>query len=272
MTNESIAEVDSTKKRGRPPKSETAEPQTTEPEETKVDEKSTEPTGLNIYQKLLYIKEELKVPKNQFNSFGNYSFRSAEDILAALKPYETKYKVVVKCTDEMCLLGERYYCRSTALMSDVENLGDEVTAVAFAREPEQQKGMSEGQLSGSTSSFARKYALGGLLGLDDNKDLDSIDNRQSGQKAKPATKAPTSGTVATNPINGNEKQDYIDNAIQLLKLRGYKDTEANALLEGMSQKGFSKPVVQLTREQAVTLNTKVRQAVSKKPNEEGGQQ
>jgi len=126
---------------------------------------------LNLYQKLLLVQNELKAPKSQRNSFGNYNYRSAEDILEAVKPVCQKYDCVIKVSDDIVLIGERYYIKASARFHN--STGDFEESIAFAREPETKKGMDESQITGTASSYARKYALNGLLCIDDNKDADT---------------------------------------------------------------------------------------------------
>ena len=125
-------------------------------------------------QILNIIQTKLKAPKNQFNSFGNYNYRSCEDILEGLKGLLKELKVSLVISDEVVLIGNRYYVRATAtLRSDTK----EISATAYAREAEEHKGFDVAQLTGATSSYARKYALNGLFAIDDVKDADSIASR-----------------------------------------------------------------------------------------------
>ena len=124
---------------------------------------------MNIYEKVMRIQIELKAPKSQFNNFGKYKYRNLEDVLEAVNPLLDKYKAMTNITDEIVLIGDRYYVKATASIKDTEKEG-QVEAVAYAREDENKKGMDLSQLSGSTSSYARKYALNGLLAIDDTKD------------------------------------------------------------------------------------------------------
>lgn len=134
---------------------------------------------------------ELKAPKNQYNSFGKYSYRSCEDILEAAKPVCAKYGLLLTVSDEVVHEGDRYYIKSTAALYDAQGGSDEVmSATAYAREPEAKKGMDDSQITGTASSYARKYALNGLFCIDDTKDPDAADNNSSGKKtaAKAAPK------------------------------------------------------------------------------------
>ena len=126
----------------------------------------------NVYLKLVKVQNELKAPKSQYNSFGKYSYRNCEDILEALKPLLNEVKAIVNISDEIILIGERYYVKATVKFIDAET-GEVVEASAMAREEETKKGMDASQLTGSTSSYARKYALNGLFAIDDTKDADT---------------------------------------------------------------------------------------------------
>lgn len=127
---------------------------------------------MEIYKKLMGIQTKLKAPKSQRNSFGNYNYRSCEDILEAVKPLLDEFKVALTIKDEIILIGERYYVKATAILIDIDT-GDVVEASAYARESEDKRGMDASQLTGATSSYARKYALNGLFAIDDNKDADA---------------------------------------------------------------------------------------------------
>ena len=130
-------------------------------------------TTNNIYRKLSEIQVKLKATKDLYNSFGRYSYRSAESILEAMKPLLDEYKVALVINDDIVMIGERYYVKATARLIDGET-GEYVEATAFAREDESKKGQDLSQLTGSTSSYARKYAMNGLLAIDDNKDSDDL--------------------------------------------------------------------------------------------------
>ena len=127
---------------------------------------------MSIYTKLMNVQNELKVPKNNKNTFGNYKFRNAEDILEALKPLLKKYNATVIITDDVVTTGDRYYIKATVKFIDTET-GETIETSALAREDETKKGMDSSQITGSTSSYARKYALNGLFAIDDTKDSDT---------------------------------------------------------------------------------------------------
>jgi len=131
-------------------------------------------------EKLAVIQQELKAPKNQFNKFGKYNYRSCEDILEGLKHVLNGF--VVTINDEVVMVGDRSYIKATVTVTDGEN---SVSNSAFARESLTKKGMDDSQITGTASSYARKYALNGLFLIDDTKDADSMDNSAA---PKPPTK------------------------------------------------------------------------------------
>jgi len=126
---------------------------------------------LSIYEKLNAIQIELKANKNQYNNFGKYAYRSLEDIQMALKPLLKAHKASVLLSDDIVLVGDRFYNKSTATLIDIES-GEKVEVFAMAREPMSRKGMDESQITVATSSYSRKSAMNGLLAIDDNRDPD----------------------------------------------------------------------------------------------------
>ena len=154
---------------------------------------------LNLTQKLLNAQAELKAPKGQYNSFGKYKYRSAEDILEAVKPINVRNGILLTITDEPILIGEWHYIKASATVTDgVDNL----TVTAYARESETKKGQDLSQITGTASSYARKYALNGLYLIDDTKDADTDEYRNQGNKA-PAVKSATQAEI------GNLKKEII---------------------------------------------------------------
>ena len=135
-----------------------------------------------IHSALVAIQQELKAPKNQRNNFGNYNYRSAEDILEAVKPLLKKNGCHLIMSDEPLIIGDWHYIKATATLVDAE---ETISVSAVAREASEKKGMDASQVTGATSSYARKYALNGLFAIDDNKDADTMDNRSEGQKQAP---------------------------------------------------------------------------------------
>lgn len=143
-----------------------------------------------MIKKLVKIQTELKAPKNQRNTFGNYNYRSCEDILEAVKPLANAEGCVVTVSDEVVIVGDRIYVKATATITDGDH---EIMTTAFAREPEQQKGMNEAQITGSASSYSRKYALNGLFAIDDTKDADATNDH--GKKKVSLPLLPSSGAL-----------------------------------------------------------------------------
>ena len=131
--------------------------------------------------KLMNIQQELKAPKGQYNSFGKYAYRSCEDILEAVKPLLKKEKVALTISDELQYIGNRYYIKATATLIDTESEAI-ISNSAYAREEETKKGMDGSQITGASSSYARKYALNGLFGIDDNKDSDTTNIQSKEEK------------------------------------------------------------------------------------------
>ncbi len=129
---------------------------------------------MSFISKLVSIQAELNAPKNQRNTFGKYNYRSCEDILEAVKPLLAKHGLFLFIDDTIELIGDRYYVKATATITDGEN---HKSTNAYAREEQSKKGMDSSQLTGATSSYARKYALNGLLCIDDAKDADSNEQR-----------------------------------------------------------------------------------------------
>lgn len=145
---------------------------------------------MSIYEKLLSIQTELKAPKSQYNEFGGYNYRNCEDIAEALKPLLKQHNATVLLTDEIENIGDRFYVRATATFIDIES-GEKVTVSALAREELSKKGMDGSQVTGASSSYARKYALNGLFCIDDTKDSDTLNNSKEYTAPPKAQKQPT---------------------------------------------------------------------------------
>ena len=137
---------------------------------------------MGIFEKLSKVQMELKAPKGQYNSFGKYKYRSCEDILEAIKPILEKHKLTLRMTDELVCIGERYYVKATAYLYDTEKSTDMLGTTAYARESEKKTGMDESQITGTASSYARKYALNGLFLIDDTKDADTDEYHEQTNK------------------------------------------------------------------------------------------
>ena len=141
---------------------------------------------MNVYEKLNVIQTQLKAPKNQYNAFGGFYHRNLEDILEALKPLLKNTKACVLLSDKSVLIGDWHYIEATATFIDAES-GEKVEVSAVAREDAERKKMDNPQITGSASSYARKYALGGLFAVDDNKDPDATDTGDNGGKKAQTT-------------------------------------------------------------------------------------
>lgn len=184
--------------------------------------------NMSIYEKLLNVQSKIKVLKSQYSEFGDYYFRSVEDIQSELKPICKEEGVVIICADSILCIGERYYVKATVTMIDIDTQ-EQVECCAFAREEFEKKKVDGSQLTGMASSYARKYALGGLLLLDDNKDSDGVKEelpkRLLGSALENAKKL-------TFSLNGIERTLGDCNLEQLLWLQ--KNATTPALIDGVN--------------------------------------
>ena len=153
-------------------------------EENKKIENTKEIKDMNIYEKLINIQKELKAPKNNYNDFGRYNYRSCEDILEAVKPICFEYRAVLILSDDILNVGQSNYVEATAILINIDNPVEMVSNKAEARESIDKKGMDDSQITGTASSYARKYALNGLFNIDDTKDADTNEyhNQITGNK------------------------------------------------------------------------------------------
>lgn len=170
-----------------------------------------------MIKKLQIIQSELKAPKSNRNTFGNYNYRSCEDILEAVKPLLAKQELVLLLSDEVVCVGTSNYIKATARLTDEQDKYIEVTA--YAREAVDKKGMDDAQITGAASSYARKYALNGMFAIDDTKDADTQDNRPA--TTRPAPKRTAS--IADPSLR--------DEAAKLMVEAGIKGTEAIAFID-----------------------------------------
>lgn len=159
---------------------------------------------MGIYKKLAEIQAELKAPKNQYNSFGKYKYRSCEDILEAAKPLAIAKGAVINISDEIVEIGGRIYVKAIVTVTDIDD-GTSITVSAMAREAADKKGMDDAQITGAASSYARKYALGGMFCLDDTKDADATND---GTEAKPKNKAKEMAQKAQDAGIGEQEKEY----------------------------------------------------------------
>lgn len=192
---------------------------------------------MNIYEKLTQVQNELKAPKNQFNNFGKYKYRSCEDILEAVKPLLLKHKLTQIIDDDIKEVNGRFYVKSTVTLFDSEKAGELLVVSALAREEESKKGMDSSQLTGSTSSYARKYALAGLYALDDTKQEEILDPDDPNNK---------------KPANTNENDKLSEKQLQTLKNVAEKDKQK--LVGLFKSAGIEmKALEELTKQEATTL-------------------
>lgn len=160
-------------------------------------------------EKLIKIQSELKAPKSNYNGFGKFRYRSCEDILEAVKPLLAREKCMLTMTDEVVAITDKVYIKATATIIDLDNKVHCSTS-AYARESENKKGMDESQMTGTASSYARKYALNGLFLIDDTKDVDTNEFQQTKQKAEQKSKKKTE----------TGKEEWRVKALKLAKEKG----------------------------------------------------
>jgi len=173
---------------------------------------------MNIYEKLTNLQFELKAPKGQFNSFGKYKYRSCEDIVESVKPLLLKHKLNLTIQDDLIQQGDRYYVKAIATLTDIEKTESKIIINAFAREEESKKGMDGSQVTGASSSYARKYALNGLFGIDDTKDSDGT-NEHDKTDIKPPVKS-------AKPINkSSTAQDTVQEDSSLVSINEIMELE-----------------------------------------------
>ena len=199
---------------------------------------------MNVYEKLIKVQAELKAPKSKFNSYGKYKYRSLEDILEGVKPLLEKNKASLVIADSIEQVGDRYYLKATATFIDTEN-GESVSNSALARESADKKGMDDSQITGTASSYARKYALNGLLLIDDTKDADTdeahIEKEARAEKAKDDEKnealVTDIGDMKIAPVKVNVLKGDIDSGLMNEeKMLAYFKVEK---LEDVTEKQFS---------------------------------
>lgn len=168
---------------------------------------------MTVYEKLAKIQGSLKAPKSQYSDFGNFNYRSCEDILEAVKPLLRECKVILLLSDEIIPIGSRYYIKATATFQDAEN-PEAVSVSAWAREAEEKPKMDAAQITGSSSSYARKYALNGLFCIDDARDPDAL----PGSEQKVSTRQQSKQQIAPA-----QKQERRIDQEEITKLRAVAD-------------------------------------------------
>ena len=162
-------------------------------------------------KELISIQSELKAPKSQYNKFGGYKYRKAEDILEAVKPLLAKQKCTLIITDDVVLIGNRIYVKATATIKNEK--GECETTTGWAREEETKKGMDGSQITGASSSYARKYALNGLFAIDDNADSDTTNDGQQQTQQQAQTHAQQKASPQYNPNDLNEGLGYLSRCV-----------------------------------------------------------
>lgn len=190
-------------------------------------------------KELLQIQSELKAPKGQFNAYGKYKYRSCEDILEAVKPILKKCNCTLLLSDSLVYVGDRYYIKATATLVNAE--GKSVSTEAYAREEETKKGMDASQITGASSSYARKYALNGLLCIDDNKDSDTTNTGDNAPAAPAKASKEDSAEVekAIAEINAAKSKEELINAIA--KYKGNKSVINNlAFINAVNNNKYAK--------------------------------
>lgn len=184
-------------------------------------------------KELITIQSELKAPKTQVNNFGGYKYRKAEDILEAVKPLLAKQKCTLIITDDIVMVGNRIYVKATATIRNEK--GEVEEATGWAREEESKKGMDASQITGASSSYARKYALNGLFAIDDNADSDTTNNvrqqesKQQTQTQQPVPQQSSNAQYHTNDVN--EGLNYLSRCVNkdnlIWVVQTYKPLTAN---------------------------------------------
>ena len=169
-----------------------------------------------LTQRVGDIQHKLKAPKGQYNSFGKYNYRSCEDILEGIKPLLKEHNLALLIDDEIVQIGERYYVKATAKITDGREC---VSATAYAREPDTKKGMDESQITGATSSYARKYALNALLCIDDTKDADTMDNSKKPVQQTQETVYNWQTLKARATQGGISEEDLVHYVTETLKVK-----------------------------------------------------
>ena len=169
---------------------------------------------ITFQQKIVAIQSMLKAPKGQYNSFGKYNYRSCEDILEGVKPLLSEQELILTIEDSIEMIGDRYYVKATATITDGK---ESISTSAYARESLDKKGLDASQLTGATSSYARKYALNGLLAIDDTKDADTMDNSKNPKS--PMETCYNWATLKARAVQGGISEDdlkrYLKDALKV---------------------------------------------------------
>jgi len=220
--------------------------------------------GSGIRTKLMHIQTELKAPKNLYNSFGKYKYRNLEGICESVKPLLAKYGLAMTMEDSVRLVGDRVYVRAYVLLMDIESK-ETVDCTAYAREASTKKGMDDSQITGTASSYARKYALSGLFLLDDTKDADTDEYHTMTTRTKKATKA-------------KDPDPEPEDEIEKIKNQPIGKTKAVAFAKKLKAEGISAAFVcglysvaklsEMTEEMLSNANERLKEIKSKQEEEE----
>ena len=203
---------------------------------------------MNIYQSLNYIQSNLKAPKGQFNSFGKYHYRSCEDILEGVKPHLKETNTCLVISDDIVTIGDHNYIKATATLYGAD--GGAVANSAFAKEPLDKKGMDPSQITGATSSYARKYALNGLFCIDDTKDADTDAYTANTAKTKTQTKAPAK-PVETKTMQEKRMREEYANTVK--KMMGVKNITSKQICDQMESMFGTRNSTEINNEQMKEL-------------------
>ena len=196
----------------------------------------------DLTKQLIEVQKELKAPKGQYNSFSKFKYRSAEDVLEAVKPINVKLGLLLTLSDEPILIGDWHYIKATATITN----GEDVHAVAaYARESQVKKGMDDSQITGTASSYARKYALNGLYLIDDTKDADTDEyqSQSNGNKSEPTKRRTNPEPVASEQVGNikvkamefakarNQEVDAVYKVLKISDITKLNKTQASAALK-----------------------------------------
>ena len=212
---------------------------------------------MNVFEKLSAVQSEVKATKDAYNNFGKYNYRTCESILEAVKPILKYYNCSIVLRDEIVNIGERFYIKATAELIDCENECKTVSVSAFAREEETKKGMDGAQVTGSSSSYARKYALAGLLLLDDNKDPDSTNKHGKDDKSNEGTKVSDNDIAMIKSIMAVYPKEQAETTMKV-KLTQYKVNS----LEELTKPQFVKLREELLNNASVIMQKRFDKMVS----------
>lgn len=189
---------------------------------------------MNIYEKLQAIQQQLKVPKSQYNSFSEFYYRNCEDILEAAKPLCNEVKAALILGDEVKEVGGRVYVMAEALLVNTEKPEERIQCYGFARETESRAKFDAAQLTGAASSYARKYALSGLFGLDDSKDADTLPPADNNKDASKKTDKVTAKQVADLQALAKKKGVTIESIVSGYKLKTLQDISPQQWAQAMN--------------------------------------